>query len=321
MLFCVQGTEMPTLEPQLDEEVEVVRAFNRLYSQRMGILGQQIYDSPFSMTEMRVIYEVYQARSTTARDIALGLGLDGGYLSRILQRFEAQHIVVKKPSKTDARKRKISLTPKGWEIYLSWAEKANGRIRSLLGGLKREQKARLLSALQSVQEVLSQGNEAERTFKLRPHTAGDMGLIIHTHAVQFAKDYGWNSEFEALVADKTSEFIRHFDPRFERCWVADSSGELIGSVFIVKASEEVGELRLLFVDPRFRGLGIGDELLKEAIRFARHAGYQKLQMWTESISSHAAKLFQGAGFKIVEETPHFRFGKELVGQYWEMPLG
>jgi DNA-binding MarR family transcriptional regulator len=174
---------MPTPKPELDEEVELVRAFNRLYSQRMGVLGQQIYDSSFSMTEMRVIYEIHQAQSTTARDLALDLDLDSGYLSRILQRFEAQRIITKKPSRTDARKRKISLTPKGWETYMTWANKANKRIRALLDRLDEEQRVRLLAALQSVHDVLSEEKETKKGFKLRPHTAGDMGLIIHTHAV------------------------------------------------------------------------------------------------------------------------------------------
>ncbi len=311
---------MTNTEPKLDAEVSVVRAFSRVYSERVGALGQNIYDTPFSMTEMRVIYEVHEAKSTTARDLCLILDLDGGYLSRILHRLEEHDIVTKKASKTDARRREITLTNKGKKAYHEWAERTNTRIREMLDSLVHHDREQLLKSLRSAAETLTESKKVRKGFTLRSHKPGDMGLIIHSHAVQFARDYGWNNEFEALVAEKTSDFIRNFDPRYDFCCVADMGGDLVGSVFIVKVNEEEGELRLLFVDPRARGLGVGMEMLDEAIKFATNAKYKKLSMWTESISTRGAKIFQTVGFKIVKETPHHRFGHNLVGQYWEKTL-
>lgn len=311
---------MAIAEPKPDEQVEIVRAFNRIYSQRMGVLGQPQYDSPFSMTEMRVIYEIHQARSINARDLSLGLGLDGGYLSRILQKLETQEIVTKKLSKSDARQREISLTAKGKKVYLEWSEGMNARIRDMLDALGAGERTQLLSSLRAACSTLSASQKGPRSLRFRPHQTGDMGLIIHSHAVQFAKEYGWNQEFEALVAERTSEFIRNFDPKHERCIVADIDGQLVGSVFIVRLSEALCELRLLFVLPKARGLGVGQDLLAEALRFSRGAGYKKVAMWTESISVHAAKMFTDVGFRLLEKTPHRRFGKDLIGQYWELDL-
>lgn len=311
---------MAIAEPKPDEQVEIVRAFNRIYSQRMGVLGQPQYDSPYSMTEMRVIYEIHQARSTNARDLSLGLGLDGGYLSRILQKLESQDIITKKQSKSDARRREITLTAKGKKIYLDWSDSMNLRIREMLDALGAGERAQLLASLRAASSTLSVSQKTQRSLSYRPHQTGDMGLIIHSHAVQFAKDYGWNQEFEALVAERTSEFIRNFDAQKERCIVADIDGQLVGSVFIVKLSDVMCELRLLFVLPKARGLGVGHDLLSEALRFAKGAGYGKIAMWTESVSVYAARMFTDAGFKLLEKTPHRRFGKDLIGQYWELDL-
>lgn len=311
---------MPQPEQKLAYQIERIRAFNRFYSQLMGALGQQVYNSTLSMTEARVLYELYHRKNATARDLCSLIEIDAGYLSRILQKFEDDDILTKTLSREDARQREIGLTAKGKKAYLLWSEKANAMIADRIQHILPNDMQRMIEAMAVIQEVFSNSaHVVSDNCALRPHKAGDMGLIIHNHAVQFARDYGWNEEFEALVAEKTCAFIRNFNPARERCWVADIKGDVVGSVFVVSLDEGTGELRLLFVDPRVRGASIGEKLLKEALRFARHVGYKRLHMWTESLS-HGAQLFTDAGFILIEETPHVRFGKELVGQKWELVL-
>lgn len=304
----------------LDVQIEAIRNFNRFYAERMGIFSQQGIDSSFSLTEIRVIYEIFVSKSTTAKDLCQELDLDPGYLSRILNKLEEQDILIKRMSQSDGRQRKLALTVKGRKAYAIAAEKSNRHVQGLLEALTLDEQSRLIEAMQTIEMLLQNATNTERRFLLRAHKPSDMPLIAQRHVMQFAKDYGWNEEFEAVVTEATSDFIRNFDATGERCWVADMEGEVVGSVFVVRVSDEVAELRLLFVDPKVRALGIGSKMLKEATRFARYAGYKKMVMWTESIFDHAAKLFESEGFKLTEETPHKRFGRDMVGQYWEMDL-
>ncbi|TAL38972.1 MAG: MarR family transcriptional regulator [Alphaproteobacteria bacterium] len=316
-------------EPQTDtgfeERLEVIRTFNRMYMQRIGLLAENIFGSPFSPAEARVIAELSFKKATTASILARELKLDGGYLSRILHRFEKEGLISKEKSKEDGRQRNILLTKKGKKTGEDVLEEARKIITSIIGPLPVPDQIRLVAAMTSIDRIINRDKNAEDRvtpppFTVRPHRTGDIGLIIHNHAVRFAEDYGFNSEFEALVAEKSAEFIRNFNPARERCWVAEIDGHLVGSVFLVDGGHDTGEMRLPFVAPHARGIGIGTSMLNEVIRFARHVGYKKMTMRTESILEYAVPLFEAAGLKIVRETPHQRFGKDVVGQDWEMAL-
>lgn len=318
---------MSELQPDavFDQRVETIRSFNRMYMQRIGLLAEKIFGSSFSPAELRVLAELTFNRPTTATILARELKLDGGYLSRILCRFEKDGLITKEKSKEDARQRNIILTKKGRKVCEDVHNEARKIITSIITPLPIQEQIRLVAAMTTIDHIINKNKTAEDRmnppeFVVRPHRMGDIGLIIHNHAVRFAEDYGFNAEFEALVAEKAAEFIRSFNPAKERCWVAEIDGHLVGSVFLVDHGHAVGELRLLYVAPHARGMGIGTSLLTELLRFAKHVGYKKLVMQTESILDYALPLFEAAGMKIVRETPHRRFGKDVVGQEWEMTL-
>ena len=315
----------PQPDPGFEERLEVIRSFNRMYMQRIGMLAENIFGSSFSPAEVRVINELSFKTATTASILARDLKLDGGYLSRILHRFERDGLITKEKSKEDGRQRNILLTKKGRKTGDDVLEEARKIITAFVGPLTVQDQIRLVAAMASIDRIINKDKNTEDRVKppayfVRPHRMGDIGLIIHNHAVRFAEDYGFNSEFEALVAEKSAEFIRSFNPAKERCWVAEIDGHLVGSVFLVDGGHDTGEMRLPFVAPHARGMGIGTSMLNELIRFARHVGYKKLTMRTESILEYALPLFEAAGLKIVKETPHCRFGKDCVGQDWEMAL-
>lgn len=291
---------------------------------RIGVLAERIFGSPFSLAEVRVLNEILVNKDVTASLLCRELRMDGGYVSRILQGFEREGLIVKEKSKRDGRQRVITLTRKGRKIAEDVMEEARARVREMLSPVSDEDQRRLMEAMDTIASIVNKDTDAAavsgNSWVLRPHRAGDMGLIIHSHAVQFAQDYGWNEEFEALVAEKTAEFIRNYNPATERCWLAEHHGRVVGSICVVSLGDGVAELRLPFVASEARNLGIGKSMLAEAIRFARHVGYKKLTMWTESIHAHARDLFEDEGLRIVREEPHHRFGKDLVGQHWELDL-
>ena len=312
-------------DPGFEQRLEVIRSFNRMYMQRIGMLAENIFGSSFSPAEVRVLNELSFKKATTATVLARDLKLDGGYLSRILCRFEKDGLITKEKSKEDGRQRNILLTKKGRKVGDEVLDEARKIITSIVGPLGAQDQIRLVAAMTTIDRIINKDKVVDDrvtppAFTIRPHRMGDIGLIIHSHAVRFAEDYGFNAEFEALVAEKAAEFIRRFNPAKERCWVAEIDGHLIGSVFLVDSDANIGELRLLYVAPHARGMGIGGSMLTELVRFARHVGYKKLIMRTESIMDYAVPLFEAAGMKIVKETPHQRFGKDVVGQDWEMAL-
>lgn len=315
---------LPDNNPEIEQRVERIRSFNRMYMHRIGALAERIFDSPFSLAEVRVLNEILVCKDVTASLLCRELRMDGGYVSRILQGFEREGLITKEKSKRDGRQRVITFTRKGRKIAEDVMEEARARVREMLHPVSDEDQRRLMEAMDTIASIVNR--EVENTtitghsWVLRPHRAGDMGLIIHSHAVEFARDYGWNEEFEALVAEKTADFIRNYNPAIERCWLAEQHGRIVGSLCVVSAGENVAELRLPFVASEARNLGIGKSMLAEAIRFARHVGYKKLTMWTESIHDHARDLFEDEGMRIVREEPHHRFGKDLIGQYWELDL-
>jgi len=315
---------LPDLDPEIEQRIERVRSFNRMYMHRIGVLAEKIFGSSYSLAEVRVLNELSFRKAVTASILCRDLRMDGGYISRILQGFEREGLITKERSKRDGRQRTIHLTRKGRQVGDSILAEAKRKVLDMLAPVSPEDQQRLIDAMNTIDEIINANIYAAvlegDTWTLRPHRPGDMGLIIHSHAVQFAEDYGWNEEFEALVAERTAEFIRNFDPAHERCWLAEHNGKMVGSLCLVRVKEDVAELRLPFVTSEARNLGIGKSMLAEAIRFARHVGYKKLTMWTESLHEHSRDLFEDAGLRIMREIQHHRFGKDLIGQHWEMDL-
>jgi len=304
----------------LDQRVGSVRRFNRFYTQRIGALEEGLLESAFSLTEARVLYELAHRERPTAAELARELGLDAGYLSRILGRFARRGLVRRTPSDTDARQTLLELTERGAKTLGPLEARSTEDIRGLLSMLSEADQTRLVQAMGTVETLLGARRAEAPAYVLRPHRPGDVGWVVHRHAALYAQEYGWNEEFEALVAEVGAKFIRDYDPKRERCWIADEDGEPVGAVFLVSRSKTVAQLRLLLVEPGARGSGIGTRLVEECIRFARQAGYRKITLWTNSILHAARRIYERYGFSLVKEKPHHSFGKDLVGQTWELDL-
>ncbi len=309
---------MSASDPQ--RRIEAVRRFNRFYTRRIGVLREGLLGSRFSLVEARIIYELAQHGQTTATRLGRELGLDGGYLSRILRRFEKAGLIDKRRSETDGRQSLLRLTDSGQEAFAALDSRSRHEIGALLGALSQEDQCRLVGAMHRVEIRLDGGPERPAPYLLRPHQPGDMGWLVHRHAVLYAEEYGWDESFEALVARIVAEFLDRFEPKAERCWIAEKDGEIVGSVFLVKKSKRVAKLRLLLVEPKARGLGIGTRLVDACLGFARRAGYHKITLWTNSVLTTARPLYERAGFRLVDEAPHHTFGHDLVGQTWELDL-
>jgi DNA-binding MarR family transcriptional regulator/GNAT superfamily N-acetyltransferase len=261
-----------------------------------------------------------QHGQTTATQLGQELGLDGGYLSRILRRFEKAGLIEKRRSESDGRQSLLRLTEPGQEAFAALNSRSRHEIGALLGELSHEDQYRLVSAMHTIEILLDADPEQRTPYLLRPHQPGDMGWVVHRHGVLYAEEYGWDESFEALVARIVAEFLDRFDPKAERCWIAEADGEIVGSVFLVRKSKRVAKLRLLLVEPRARGLGIGTRLVDECLRFARRVGYRKITLWTNSVLTEARPLYERAGFQLVDEAPHHSFGQDLIGQTWELEL-
>ena len=311
--------ELPNSE--LEERVRAVRRFNRFYTCQIGVLKEGLLGSPLSLTEGRVLYELAQREQTTASELAQKLGLDSGYLSRMLKSFAAKGVVTKHASRSDRRQVVLTLTDGGREIFATIDSRSRDEIATLLEALPASHQAQLVAALERVERLLGvRSEEAGLAYILRPHQPSDMGWIIHRHGVLYAEEYGLDATFEALVARIAAGFVENFDARRERCWIAERDREIVGSVLLVRDSEETAKLRLLFVEPKARRLGIGRRLVEECIGFARRTGYHKLTLWTNDVLVSARRIYEANGFHLVREEPHRSFGRDLVGQYWELPL-
>jgi DNA-binding MarR family transcriptional regulator/N-acetylglutamate synthase-like GNAT family acetyltransferase len=304
----------------LAPRVESVRRFNRFYTKQIGLLSEHILKSQFSLAEARVIYELAQREKATATEVGAELGLDAGYLSRLLAAFKKRGLISKKPSETDGRQSVIWLTDKGRKAFTELNAHSHGEVESLLGRLPQADQNRLIDAMRVIEEVLGARPEQKVPYVIRPHRPGDMGWVTHRHGVIYNEEYGWDEEFEALVAEIAAKFIRNYDPKRERCWIAERGGEVAGCVFLVKKSSTVAQLRLLLVEPSARGMGIGKRLVNECVRFARQTGYKKIALWTNSALHAARHIYEEAGFRLVKEEPHHSFGHDLVGQNWELKL-
>jgi len=304
-----------------EDRVASVRRFSRFYTRRIGVLHEGLLGSPLSLAEGRVIWELAQRETATAAELAAELGLDAGYLSRILGGFERRGLIDRRPSERDGRQSDIALAEAGRALYAAIDTKSREEVAALLGELEDADQARLVEAFETAERLLGQPRKpAGPAYILRPHQPGDIGWIIHRHGVLYAEEYGFDTRFEALVAQIAAAFIENFDATRERCWIAERAGAIVGSVLLVKESDEVAKLRLLYVEPRARGLGIGSRLVAECVRFARQRRYRKISLWTNDILVSARRIYQAAGFCLINEEPHRSFGRDLVGQTWELPL-
>jgi DNA-binding MarR family transcriptional regulator/GNAT superfamily N-acetyltransferase len=305
-------------------EVDTVRAFNRFYTRQIGVLGDHYLGTEFSLTDLRVLYELAHREAPTAADLGRELGLDPGYLSRILRRFETRGFLTRAPAPADARQSLLRLTRKGQAAFAPIDARARGLVEIMLGRLTDPDQRRLAEAMTTISGLLGAAPAAggrAAPYLLRGHQPGDMGWIVHRHAVLYAREWGYNAEFEALAARICADFLDRFDPARERCWIAERNGASIGSVFLVKKSAAVAKLRLLLVEPEARGLGIGRRLIEECIRFATQAGYRKITLWTQGDLHAARRLYRQAGFDCVHRRRHDSFGRKgLVAETWELGL-
>lgn len=302
------------------EQIERVRGFNRFYTRHIGLLNEGLLDSAFSLTEARVLYELAHRDSVTAADLGRDLGLDAGYLSRLLKRFGAQGLIHRSPSKDDRRQFLLSLSDKGRAAFEVLNHASATQVSAMLSGLSAGARERLVQAMTTVENLVGDGAKPDLPCILRPHQPGDIGWIAHRQGLLYAQEYGWDQTFEALVAEIAAAFVRNFDPQRERCWIAERGGEIVGSVFLVRHSDEVAKLRLLYVEPSARGLGLGRRLVEECIGFARAKGYRTLTLWTNDVLVAARAIYQATGFRLVKEEAHHSFGKDLVGQTWDLDL-
>ena len=304
----------------LDQRIAAVRRFNRFYTRQIGLLQGTLYQSPFSLAEVRVLYELAHRNRPTAAEISKDLGLDPGYLSRILRSFEKRKLIARSPSESDGRQSLLALTAQGQKVFAPLERRSRDEVGGMLGKLNVAEQSRLVEAMHAVENLAGNRTQPLLPYLLRPHQPGDMGWVVHRHGVLYAREHGYDEEFEALVAEIVAKFIQHFDPKRERCWIAERDGEIVGSVFLVKKSKTIAKLRLLLVEPKARGLGIGKRLVDECVRFARQVGYKKITLWTQSDLDAARHLYRQAGFHVAEKKKHHSFGHDLVAEIWEVKL-
>jgi DNA-binding MarR family transcriptional regulator/N-acetylglutamate synthase-like GNAT family acetyltransferase len=302
------------------DTIAQVRRFNRFYTHKIGVLEENVYHVALSLSEARILYELANRKGVTASELAAALGLDQGYLSRILTRFEKRKFLQRSTRSDDRRKNVLTLTRRGWQEFARIDRASSEQVGAMLDGLKANDRQRIVAAMQTIESLLGTPSERGEPYILRPPAPGDYGWVIQRHGAIYAAEYGWNEEFEALVAEIMVHFIRRFDPQRERAWIAERDGQNVGCVFLVKKSERVAQLRCLLVEPTARGLGIGARLVEECIRFAQQRGHKKMILWTNDILHAARHVYEQCGFKLVGEEKHRSFGHELVGQTWQLTL-
>ena len=304
-----------------DNTTSAVRSFNRFYTKQIGMLHKSYLDSPFSLTEGRVLYELVHRNHPTAAAVAKDLDLDPGYLSRILVKFEKLGLIARTREDGDGRRTHLSLTRRGRTAFGSLDRGAEREVHAMLAKLAAPERASLIQSMQAIEKLLT-GRPLDSTtpYLIRTHQPGDMGWIIHRHGVLYAQEHGWDERFEAEVAGIAAHFINHFDPKRERCWIAEKDGAIAGCVFLVRKTDSIGQFRLFLVEPAARGLGIGSRLVTECIRFARQAQYRKITLWTQSILYAARRIYAKHGFRCVHQERHRSFGIPLLGETWELKL-
>jgi DNA-binding MarR family transcriptional regulator len=308
----------PAPTPTADD-IAAVRRFNRFYTRQLGLLDESMLASPYSLSEARVLYELAHRPEATASDLTRELGLDAGYLSRMLRKFEDQSLIRRAPAEDDGRRAVIGLSEKGRAAFAPLDRGSQEGVVAMLNGIALPDRPRFVTAMKTIARLLGEPAATPESYILRGLETGDAGWITHRQAVIYAKEYGWTDpRFEALVAEILSKFITNFDAQHERAWIAERDGEVVGSVFIARSSPEVAQLRLLYVDPSARRLGLGRRLVDECIRFSRAKGYKTLMLWTHDILVPAVRIYEAAGFKLIREERHNEFGHDVNGQFWEM---
>ena len=312
---------MSTAASSHSDSVQIVRRFNRFYTRQIGVLQEHLLESEFSLTEVRVLYELAHREKITAKDLCLDLGLDRGYVSRMLQSFETKRWISSTPSPDDRRSLFLSLTAKGRKIFEPLDRRSSDEVAAMLNRLAPNQQEKMLAAIRDIESVLAPKQAPAAQYVLRQHRPGDMGWVVQRHGALYWQEYHYDECFEALVAEIVAEFIQNMDPKRERCWIAEKDGINVGSVFLVRKSGSIAKLRLLLVEPSARGLGIGKHLVEESVRFAREAGYKKIMLWTQNELTAARKIYQAAGFELVAEEKHDSWSrKNLVAETWELKL-
>jgi DNA-binding MarR family transcriptional regulator/GNAT superfamily N-acetyltransferase len=308
---------MPTTET---DPTTAVRRFNRFYTRQIGLLDEGLLDSPFSLTEVRLLYEIAHHAGVTATELREFLALDAGYLSRILRGLRRQGLVSARAPAGDRRQRRLTLTERGRRAFDALHARSTEEVGAMLARLSRAERRELVEAMHGIEGLLGKTADdreiANSGVVLREPLPGELGWVVKRHGELYAAEYGWDAEFEGLVAGIVGRFVAELDPRVERCWIAELRGEPAGSVFLVKETARVAKLRLLLVEPWARGHGIGTRLVDECLRFARRSGYRRITLWTNDVLVAARRIYERAGFGCDRREPHHSFGCDLVGEYW-----
>ena len=310
------------------EQVAALRAFNRFYTRRIGVLDERLHGTPFTLPQTRVLWELAHHEGITASELAKTLELDAGYLSRLLATLKARKLVRAQRSPADARQSMLSLTAAGRRAFEPMNAHSQQQTAALLSVLDEPGRRRLLQAAGTIESLLGAPRTDRPPYLMRAPQPGDMGWVISRHGAIYAQEYGWDVTFEGLVAQIVGDYIQHFDAKREACWIAERDGQNVGCVFLVQARDEktgkaergVAQLRLLIVEPGARGLGVGARLVTECERFARNAGYQRIKLWTQASLKAARAIYAKAGYRLVSSEPHRSFGADLVGEMWELAL-
>jgi DNA-binding MarR family transcriptional regulator/GNAT superfamily N-acetyltransferase len=310
------------------DRVAAVRRFNRFYTRQIGVLRKTFLDSPYSLGEARVLYEIARGNAPTASEIGRALDLDAGYLSRVLRNFEKRGLIRREASASDGRQSHLTLSPRGRKNYAPLERRSQRDTGAMLGRLKPEDQLRLMAAMNTIQALLGGKPESaaaeapapDRSYLLRAPRPGDFGWIVKRHAELYAREYRWIEPFEGVCAQIVADFANNNDPKRERCWIAEMDGENVGCVFLVADSATVARIRLLLVDPTARGLGLGARLADECIGFARDAGYKKITLWTHSVLTAARHIYQNAGFKLMRSEERVSWSQPVVSEHWDLEL-
>jgi len=304
--------------------IAAVRRFNRFYTRQIGVLRKKFLDSPYSLGEARLLYEIAGGRGTTASDIARALELDAGYLSRVLRDFEKRGLIRRTASANDARQSHLSLSARGRQAFAPLEQRSQASAGAMLAKLDAAAQARLIAAMATIETLLGGAAAAEgksgRRYRLRAPRPGDFGWVVKRHAELYAQEYGWTEPFEGLCAQIVADFANKFDRARERCWIAEMDGENVGCIFLAGETASLARIRLLLVEPAARGLGLGAHLVDECLRFARRAGYQKVTLWTHSVLAAARHIYEQAGFKLMRSERHESWGKPVVSEHWDLTL-
>jgi DNA-binding MarR family transcriptional regulator/GNAT superfamily N-acetyltransferase len=310
--------------PDREGRIAAVRRFNRFYTRQLGVRRKTYLDSPYSLGEARVLYEIASGGSPTASDIGRALDLDAGYLSRTLRNFEKRGLIQRKASASDARQSHLALSQRGRKAFAPLEQRSQHETGAMLGWLAPADQARLIAAMNTIETLLGGTTPdhppQQHQYTLRAPKPGDFGWIVKRHAELYAEEYGWIEPFEGLCGQIVADFVNKYDPKRERCWIAEMDGKNVGSIMLVKDSENVARIRMLLVDPKARGLGLGARLTDECIRFARRAGYKKITLWTHRVLTAARHIYEKAGFKLMRSEQHRSWGRPVASEHWDLEL-